>query len=246
MTCKKSTKKEPNLANSALSLFPHAHIEGQTVAISLSTKQLYGVFVHPAVERLRGICLVLCNPQCCIGFPRSSVHPCVFSKMILLLVWVDFVIVGGWYIARVQYSSLGESAAFVSLGAVDMEEGVRIRVQVECGREEVNNGEKQEKDKHEETDNERTIKRSSRMTRRWNDARMQTPEPCSEYAHNQTRAMCMRKMTCELFLFTHPVGYSGSLSTVNETNCNKKNSDQSKILMSSFPIPSRLVPPRCA
>ena len=30
------------------------------------------------------------------------------------------------------------------------------RVQVECGREEVNNGEKQEKDKHEETDNERS------------------------------------------------------------------------------------------
>ena len=27
---------------------------------------------------------------------------------------------------------------------------------------------------------------------------------------------------CEGVLFTHPVGYSGSLSTVNETNCNKK------------------------
>ena len=63
-----------------------------------------------------------------------------------------------------QYSSLGEGAAVVSLGAVDMEGGVQVRVQVECGREEVNNGEKQEKDKHEETDNERTIKRSSWMT----------------------------------------------------------------------------------
>ena len=38
--------------------------------------------------------------------------------------------VGGWYIVRVQYSSLGEGAAVVSLGAVDMEEGVQVRVQV--------------------------------------------------------------------------------------------------------------------
>ena len=27
------------------------------------------------------------------------------------------------------------------------------------------------------------------------------------------------KVSCEGVLFTHPVGYSGSLSTVNETNC---------------------------
>ena len=32
----------------------------------------------------------------------------------------------------------------------------------------------------------------------------------------------MRKMTCEVYLSTPPVGYSGSPSTVNETNCNKK------------------------
>ena len=32
---------------------------------------------------------------------------------------------GGWYIAREQYSSLGEGAAGVSLGAVHMDEGVR-------------------------------------------------------------------------------------------------------------------------
>ena len=32
----------------------------------------------------------------------------------------------------------------------------------------------------------------------------------------------MGKMTCEVYLSTHPVGYSGSPSTVNETNCNKK------------------------
>ena len=38
--------------------------------------------------------------------------------------------VGGVYIARVQCSSLGEGAAVVSLGAVVMEEGVQVRVQV--------------------------------------------------------------------------------------------------------------------
>ena len=31
--------------------------------------------------------------------------------------------VGGWYIARVQYFSLGEGAAVVSLGAVQRETG---------------------------------------------------------------------------------------------------------------------------
>ena len=35
-------------------------------------------------------------------------------------------------------------------------DGVQSRVQIECGREEVNNGEKQEKDNHEETNNERS------------------------------------------------------------------------------------------
>ena len=45
-----------------------------------------------------------------------------------------------------------------------------------------------------------TINRSPRMAWRWNDARMQTLEPCSVIAHNQTRAMCMRKMTCEMYL----------------------------------------------
>ena len=47
-------------------------------------------------------------------------------------------------------------AAVISLDAVDIGDEVLGRVQVECGREEVNYGEKQEKDKHEETDNERS------------------------------------------------------------------------------------------
>ena len=57
---------------------------------------------------------------------------------------------GGWYIARGQYSSLGEGAAGVSLGAVHMDEGVQVRVQVECGREEVNDGEKHGERQNEE------------------------------------------------------------------------------------------------
>ena len=78
---------------------------------------------------------------------------------------VGLITCGRMVYRQVQYSSLGEGAAVVSLGAVDMEEGEQVRVQVECGREEVNNGEKQEKDKkHVETDKERTIKRSSWMT----------------------------------------------------------------------------------
>ena len=44
--------------------------------------------------------------------------------------------------------------------------------------------------------------------------------------HTIRRAKRMKKITCEVFLSTPPVGYSGSLSTVNETNGNKKNSHQ--------------------
>ena len=42
------------------------------------------------------------------------------------------------------------------VGVIDIGDGVPGRVQVECGREEVHDREKQEKDKHEETDNERS------------------------------------------------------------------------------------------
>ena len=44
----------------------------------------------------------------------------------------------------------------MSLGVVDIGGEVLGKVQVLRGREEVNDGEKQEKDKHEETDNERS------------------------------------------------------------------------------------------
>ena len=58
--------------------------------------------------------------------------------------------VGGWYIGKGQYSSLGEGAAGVSLGSVHMEEGVQVRVQVECGSEEVHDGEKHGERQNEE------------------------------------------------------------------------------------------------
>ena len=62
-----------------------------------------------------------------------------------------------------QYSSFCEGAVVNALDAVDIEGDVLGRVQVEYGREEVNDGEKQEKDKHEETENELTIKHTPWM-----------------------------------------------------------------------------------
>ena len=61
---------------------------------------------------------------------------------------------GGWYIAIRRYSSLGEGAVVNSLDAVDFEEEVLVRVQVE-----VNDGEKQEKDRKstQPTDNQTHI-----------------------------------------------------------------------------------------
>ena len=58
----------------------------------------------------------------------------------------------------------------LTLGGVDIEDGVPGKEQVECGREEVEEEEKQEREKHEETTNAQT----------------HNMEPCSEYAHNQT------------------------------------------------------------
>ena len=67
--------------------------------------------------------------------------------------------VRGWNIAMVQYSSLCEGAAVISLGADDIGDEVLGRVQVECGREEANDGEKQEKDRtrKQPTDNSNTL-----------------------------------------------------------------------------------------
>ena len=59
----------------------------------------------------------------------------------------DVSCVGGWYIAMDRCSSLCEGAVVNSLEAVDIGEEVPGRVQVECGREEVNDGEKHEKDR---------------------------------------------------------------------------------------------------
>ena len=63
---------------------------------------------------------------------------------------------GGWYIAWCNTLRCAKAQRLLSLDAVDIGDEVLVTVQVECGREEVNNGEKQEKDKHEETDNERS------------------------------------------------------------------------------------------
>ena len=53
-----------------------------------------------------------------------------------------------------QYSSFCVSAVVLNLDGVDIEDGVSDKEQVECGREEVQDGEKQKKDKQEETDKE--------------------------------------------------------------------------------------------
>ena len=45
---------------------------------------------------------------------------------------------------------------FLSLGVVDIEDGVPDREQVDCEREKVEEGEEQERDRHEETTNAQT------------------------------------------------------------------------------------------
>ena len=62
----------------------------------------------------------------------------------------------GLYIAMGQDFSLCVSAVVLTLGGDDIEDGVRDREQVDCEREKVEEGEKQERDKHEETTNARS------------------------------------------------------------------------------------------
>ena len=65
-------------------------------------------------------------------------------------------VVRGLYIASGQFSSLCVSAVVLTLGGDDIEDGVPDREQVDCEREKVEEGEKQERDKQEETTNARS------------------------------------------------------------------------------------------
>ena len=62
----------------------------------------------------------------------------------------------GLYIVTVQYSSLCVSAVVLTLGGDGIEDGVMDREQVDSERGKVKVGEKQERDKHEETTNARS------------------------------------------------------------------------------------------
>ena len=65
--------------------------------------------------------------------------------------------VRGLYITTRQYSSLCVSAVVLTLGGFDIVEvGVPDREQADCERGKVEVGEKQERDKHEETTNARS------------------------------------------------------------------------------------------
>ena len=84
------------------------------------------------------------------------------------------------------------------LGVVHMEEGVQVRVQVECGREEVG-----DREKHGERQNDDTRNRQSTTHHGWHEdgmsARLQTLEPSNVIAHQLRGVNCMRKMTCEVY-----------------------------------------------
>ena len=131
--------------------------------------------------------------------------------------------VGGVNSAREQDSSVGGDAGYDCLGAVHMEEGVQDRVQVEVGREEQGEGEPHGESQNEEQ-TQQTVNRSSCMAMNmvWCANAETWAMRCD--SHGQTRAMYRRKMMhMKRICLHHPVGCSGSPSTVNETNCNKKN-----------------------
>ena len=109
--------------------------------------------------------------------------------------------VRGWYIAMGQYSSLCEGAAVLSLGFGDIVDGVPGIVQVGCGREEVNDREKQKKDRTRTNNAQAHIMYDMKME--WSARKLHEKNDVWSAA---------------------PVGYSGSSSTVNETTVTRRRS----------------------
>ena len=125
---------------------------------------------------------------------------------------------------------------FVSLDAVDIGEEVLVRVQVECGGEEVNDGEKQEEDTTNRQSNTHSGWHEDGMSARYRHNWVARLEPCSEYAHLivcknawekwRVRCICLHKSAEE-----HPQPSSSSSdmapaqlvrSMVNETTSNSR------------------------
>ena len=117
------------------------------------------------------------------------------------------VSVGGVHSAREQDSSIGGGASNVCLGVVHMEEEVQDRVQEEVGREEQGEGETHGKEQCEEQRvNRRSINHSSWMTMNMGVMRTNTFLSQRGGTHHSACALRKRKMTCEVYLCTHPVG----------------------------------------
>ena len=85
-----------------------------------------------------------------VSFNNSfRVHCCVHQIPHLptsVVLHSDTQDVRGLKIAMRQYSSFCVSAVVLNLGGVDIQDGVPGKDQVECGREEVEDGEKQERE----------------------------------------------------------------------------------------------------
>ena len=95
---------------------------------------------------------------------------------------------------------------------------------------------------------EQTLNRSSWMAWIWSDARMQTLEPWLVLSHEASmhiirRVQCAwEKWRVKCICLHSLVSYSGSPSTVKETNCNKKRGHFKQILWAP-PTPVGRVPP---
>ena len=127
------------------------------------------------------------------------------------------------YPPRCNTSSLCASAVVLFLGGFDhMEDDEQDREQVDSEREKV------EAREGEEEDNTKTSNERSNMwwhVHKWFcQAHAVTPWATMSCVHKVKDVE--KKISCEVYLSTHTVGYSGSLSAVNETNCNKKKSHQ--------------------
>ena len=146
--------------------------------------------------------------------------------------------VRGLCIAMGQYSSLYGCALGFILGGFDIVE-VDVQDREQVGQWRASGGARGRGRKQNEN-KQRTLKHvTSWMTCRWSECAR-----CDTLSHKVVCAQSesvREKLSCEENLSTPPVGYSGSLSTVNETNCNKK--QFFKKIMSSLLVPSRLVPP---
>ena len=170
-----------------------------------------------------GFLRVVSLPKRSARTAASGAIPCANSFAIRNIAWksLELSVREGWIRPGSRHSSVGGVPVVDCLDVDHMEEEVQDKVQAEVKREEQGTGET-----HEQGVGQRENKPSTNRTHAWpsvwGDAHKHILEPWCECTSLSMRIVQEKKWRVR---WTPPVCYSGSPSTVNDTNCHKKEKD---------------------